>query len=62
MRVHLSERQLEWLESRLGNRLDSFKLSLVLILLAFFILLIDPAYKTAAIILFAIGAIRLLYK
>ncbi|WP_296823620.1 AarF/UbiB family protein [Sulfurovum sp.] len=62
LRVHLSERQLEWLESRMGNRIDSFKLSFVLFLLAFFILLIDPAYKIAAIILFAIGAVRLLYK
>ena len=44
LKVHLSERQLEWLESRLGNRIDSFKLSFVLILLAFFIVLIDPAY------------------
>jgi len=62
LRVHLSERQLEWLESRMGNRIDSLKVSLIFILLAFFIILVDPAYKIAAIVLFAVGALRLLYK
>ena len=62
LRVHLSERQLEWLESRIGERLGRFKSAFLLILLAFFILLIDPTYKIAAIVLFAIGALRLLYK
>ena len=62
LRVHLSERQLEWLESRMGNRIDSLKVSLIFILLAFFIILVDPAYKMAAIVLFAVGALRLLYK
>ena len=62
LRVHLSERQLEWLESRIAERIGSFKRAFVLILLAFFILLLDPTYKIAAVILFAIGALRLLYK
>ena len=62
IRVHLSERQLEWLESRIGNRISSFKSSLILIVLAFFLLTIDPSLKLYAIIIFSIGAIRLLYK
>jgi predicted unusual protein kinase regulating ubiquinone biosynthesis (AarF/ABC1/UbiB family) len=62
LRVHLSERQLEWLASRINDALGSFKLSLVLILLSFFLLLLDPAYQSAAIFFFALGAIRVLYK
>ena len=62
IRVHLSERQIEWLESRIGNRISAFKSSLILIVLAFFLLAIDPSLKLYAIIIFTIGAIRLLYK
>ncbi|WP_294958170.1 AarF/UbiB family protein [Sulfurovum sp.] len=62
LRIHLSERQLEWLESRIGRHIATFKSSFVLIALAFFLLMIDPSYRNAAIILFAIGALRLLYK
>ena len=62
VRVHLSERQLEWLESRIGNRIAVYKSSFLLILLAFFLLLLDPSMKVVAIILFAVGASRLLYK
>ena len=62
LRVHLSERQLEWLESRLGERIGSFKSAMLFLLLAFFLLLLDPAYKTVAVIFFAIGAIKLLYR
>ena len=62
IRVHLSERQLEWLESRIGNRISTFKSSLILIVLAFFLLALDPSLKLYAIGIFALGAIRLLYK
>lgn len=62
IRVHLSERQLEWLESRIGNRISAFKSSLLLIVLAFFLLALDPSLKLYAIGIFALGAIRLLYK
>jgi predicted unusual protein kinase regulating ubiquinone biosynthesis (AarF/ABC1/UbiB family) len=62
LRVHLSERQLEWLSNQINNQLSTFKTSFVLILLAFFLLLLDPAYQTAAIIFFVLGAFRLLYK
>ena len=62
LRVHLSERQLEWLESRLQQRFSSLRSSLLLIIVAFFILSIDPSQKLAAMIIFAIGAVRLLYK
>jgi len=62
LRVHLSERQLEWLESRFEQRFSSFKASMLLFLAAFFLLLLDPSQKIAAIVLFAIGALKLLYK
>ena len=62
IRVHLSERQIEWLESRIGNRINTFKSSLLLIVLAFFLLALDPSLKLYAIVIFAVGAIRLLYK
>jgi len=62
IRVHLSERQLEWLESRIGNHISAFKSSLILIVLAFFLLALDPSLKLYAIGIFAVGAIRLLYK
>lgn len=62
IRVHLSERQIEWLESRIGNRISTFKSSLILIVLAFFLLALDPSLKLYAIGIFALGAIRLLYK
>ena len=62
MRVHINERQIEWLESRISNKVNGFKSSFVFILLAFFLLLLDPSLKNYAIILFAVGAVRLLYK
>ena len=62
LRVHLSERQLEWLGSRLGEEIKSVKFALLFILLAFFLLLLDPAYQTAAVFFFALGALRLLYR
>jgi len=62
LRIHLSERQIEWLESRISNRVSIFKSSFVFMALAFFLLLLDPSLKVYAIISFAIGAIRLLYK
>ena len=62
LRVHLSERQLEWLESRIGNHISTFKSSFILILLSFFLLALDPELKTYAIMIFAVGALRLLYK
>ena len=62
IRVHLSERQLEWLESRMGNRISAFKSSLLLIVLAFFLLALDPSLKLYAIGIFTVGAIRLMYK
>jgi len=62
VRVHLSERQLEWLESRIANRISVYKSAFVLIALAFFLLMLDPSSKIYAMILFAAGALRLLYK
>ena len=59
LRVHLSERQLEWLESRIGDRINRFKSAFIFILTAFFILLLDPSYKMVAILFFAVGALRL---
>jgi len=59
LRVHLSERQLEWLESRIGDRINRFKSAFIFILTAFFILLLDPSYKMAAILFFTVGVLRL---
>ena len=50
---------LEALTDKMG--ITSFS-SLVLIVLAFFILALDPSLKLYAIVIFAVGAIRLLYK
>lgn len=61
LRIHLSERQLEWLASRFEKHFFSLKSSILLILIAFFILMIDPSQKIAAIVLFSLGAMRLLY-
>ena len=62
LRIHLSERQLEWLSSRFEKRFRSVLLSLLLIVTAFFILAVEPAQKTAAMVVFALGAFRLIYK
>ena len=62
LRVHLSERQLEWLTSRFEKHFSTLKSSILLILIAFFVLMIDPSQKIAAIVLFAVGALRLLYS
>jgi predicted unusual protein kinase regulating ubiquinone biosynthesis (AarF/ABC1/UbiB family) len=62
LRVHLSERQLEWLESRIGDRIARLKSAFVMMALAFFLLLLGPAYKVAAMVLFGLSAIRFLYK
>ena len=62
LRVHLSERQLEWLESRIGERLSTFKSAFILIALAFFLLLLDSDYQTTSVLLFTLGSVRLLYK
>ena len=62
LRIHISDRQLEWLASRFEKRFNSFIISSLFILIAFFLLTADPSQKSIAIILFAIGAIRLLYK
>jgi hypothetical protein len=62
MRVHLSERQLEWLESRLEGRVRAEKISLLFIFGAFFLLLADPALKEWAAGFFALGALRMIYR
>ena len=62
LRVHLSERQLEWLESRIGDRIARLKGAFVLMALAFFLLLLSPSYQIAAILLFVLSAFRFLYK
>ncbi len=62
LRVHLSERQLEWLESKLQKRVHSYTLSMLLILGSIFWILYDPASKAWALALFLLGAFRLLYQ
>ena len=62
LRVHLSERQLEWLEAKLERRLRSLTLSMLLIAGGIFLLLLDPTLKGWAVGLFALGALRALYR
>ena len=62
LRVHLSERQIEWLASRFEEAWRGIRLSILLFLSAFFLLLIGSEYKEAAIALFVIASLRLLYR
>jgi len=62
LRVHLSERQLEWLEAKMERRLRSMAVSVSLISGALFLLLIDPGQKIWATALFALGVLRALYR
>ena len=61
LRVHLSERQLEWLQGRIEKRMKRYNLSLLSMTAAIFLLLFDPALKIWALFLFLFGALRLLY-
>ncbi len=61
LHVHLSRRQLEWLQSRLERRLRALIRPLAVILLSIFILLYDPSAHTAALWLFILGILSLLY-
>jgi len=62
MRVHLSDRQLEWLESRVESRVRYEKNSMLLIALSFFILLVDRSYMELSISLFALGSYRIIFR
>ena len=61
LRVHLSERQLEWLQSRIDRRLRSFSLSFLMLLGGIFLLIYDPSLKGWALGIFLLGGIRLIY-
>ena len=62
LRVHLSERQLEWLESRIDRRLRAFSFSFLLILGGIFLLLYDPTLKAWAFGIFFLGGVKMLYQ
>ncbi len=61
LRVHLSERQLEWMQNRLERRLRSFALSVVMMLGALFLLFYNLEWKGAAAVLFGAGVMRIFY-
>jgi len=62
LRVHLSERQIEWLASRFEEAWRGIRLSILLFLGAFFLLLLGSEYKESAIALFTIASLHLLYR
>ncbi len=62
LEVELSKAQLEWIAKILKSYLKSYSISFAFILLAFFLLLLDPEFKTMAMIFFGIGFFRLFYK
>jgi len=62
LRVHLNSRQLEWIESKIDRRLRSIAFSILLLLLAPFLILYNPELKEYSLIIFIIGAIRLIYR
>ncbi len=62
LRVHLSERQLEWLESRLERKVRSLAVGFGLMMLSLFLLLYDPELKSWAAGSFALGAWMILRR
>jgi predicted unusual protein kinase regulating ubiquinone biosynthesis (AarF/ABC1/UbiB family) len=60
LRVHLSERQLEWLESRLERRLSRLSLGVVLMGSGLFLLLYNPEWKSGAAALFVLGVWKMI--
>lgn len=62
LEITLSKPQLEYLTKELKNYSKSVLGGLVLILSGFFLLSLDNSYDTFAIVLFVIGALKLLYK
>jgi len=62
LKVELSRNQLEYLQKELKEHSKATTLSFAFMLLALFLYLIEPSLKILAIVLFAIGFIRLIYK
>ncbi len=61
LRVHINERQIEWLENKIVSSNKRDKVTLLVIFISFFILLAYPEYKEFATVLFGIGAVRLIF-
>lgn len=62
LKVELSPYQLEWLFKELKEGLKPIIVGFVLILGGIFILFFDDGFKTAALLLFAAGVARLIYR
>ncbi len=60
--VEISDGQLGWLRQELHHKVKSYALSFVFILSSIFVLLYDPALKELALVMFAFGTARILYK
>jgi len=60
LRVHLSERQLEWLESRFERRLSRLSLGVVLMGSGLFLLLYNPEWRSGAALLFVLGVWKMI--
>jgi ubiquinone biosynthesis protein len=62
LEVQLSKAQLEWIAKILKSYLKSYSISFAFILLAFFLVFIEPDWKNISIVVFLIGFFRLIYK
>jgi len=60
--IELSKAQIEWLSKELKNSVKPTLISFGLILGGFFVLFYDESLKDAALLLFAFGFLRLIYK
>lgn len=62
LKVELSPHQLEWLLKELNDNLKPIITGILLILGAIFAVLVDESLKSAAILLFVAGVIRIIYR
>lgn len=62
MKVELSGDQLEWIKQDLNTSIKSYAIGFSLMLISIFTLLYDKEYKDIAIVLFALGIAKVLYK
>jgi predicted unusual protein kinase regulating ubiquinone biosynthesis (AarF/ABC1/UbiB family) len=62
LQVELSNDQLAWMKKDLREYVKFYTLSFVMILGSIFLLLYDKEYKTAALILFVVGVVRVFYR
>ncbi|ABB44210.1 ABC-1 [Sulfurimonas denitrificans DSM 1251] len=62
LHVEISNDQLGWIKKDLKEAVKFYALSFVMMLGSIFLLLLDKDYKSAALILFVLGALRIFYR